>query len=325
MTHVVTVKAEDAGVPFKLHSNTTLTIRVVYKNEYPPVLTTPTPKVIPENVPVGTVIYQVNATDEDCGPDGEIEYSITSGNDGRVFTIDTTSGVLTTDANLDRETLASYTLTLRAKDKSTSGSRLSASIPLMISLSDINDNTPTFSQISYYKQIRENASINTQVADVTATDRDSGPNGQITYSITSGNERGFFVIEQGIIKVSKNLDIESQNHSADFMYRLNVFATDQGTPALNNTVTVTVLVQQVNEYAPVVVGGNGNVQVSENSSIGLFVYDVNGTDADYGPDGQITYSFLSGNEGGEFSIDSTTGKLAFTLNHILIKVSNIMK
>lgn len=308
MTHIVTVKAEDAGVPFILHSNTTLTIRIPYKNEYSPVLTTAIPtKVIPENVAVGTVIYQTNATDEDCGSDGDIEYSITSGNNGRVFTIDRTSGILSTDASLDRETLASYTLTIQAKDKATSGSR-SASMSVLISLSDINDNTPTFSQISYNEQIKETASINTQVADVRATDRDSGSNGQLTYSITSGNERGFFVIEQGIIKISKNLDIESQNHSADFTYRLKVLVTDQGMPALNNSVTVTVLVKQVNEYAPVVVGGNGNVQVSENSSIRLFVYDVNGTDEDYGPDGEITYSFLSGNEGDEFSIDSTTGK-----------------
>ena len=306
MIHTVIVKGEDAGVPFTLHSNTTLTMRIVYKNEYSPVFSTNIDtKLIPEHVAVGTVIYQVTAADADCGPDGQVEYSITSGNTGRVFTIDRTSGNLSTDARLDRETLGSYSLKIQANDK---GGSHSASMSLMISLSDINDNKPTFSQMSFHQQIPENASINTQVADVRAKDLDNGPNGQLTYSITSGNERGYFVIEQGIIKVIKNLDVESQNHSSDYTYRLNVFVTDQGTPPLNNSVIVTVLIKQVNEYAPVVVGGNGYVEVSENSSIGLLVYDVNGTDADYGPDGLITYSFLSGNERGEFSIDSSTGK-----------------
>ena len=56
----------------------------------------------------------VSASDKDkgLGQRHAIAYSIASGNDGNAFTIDASTGVLTVNSSLDRETLGKYTLIL---------------------------------------------------------------------------------------------------------------------------------------------------------------------------------------------------------------------
>lgn len=306
-SYIIVIKAEDAGVPFKLHSNTTVTLNIKYKNEYPPFYAVPSAtKIIPEDVAIGTFIHQATATDADCGSDGKVTYSITGGNTGSVFAIDATSGNITTVKTLDREDLGSYKLSIQAKDEAASGSK-TAVLSVLVSLSDVNDNKPTFSKASFTETVNEDAATSAQVADVKATDLDSGANGQLTYSIKSGNDDGYFVIEQGIIKVAKSLDLETQSHSANLSYRLEVFVEDKGTPSLNNTVFVDITVSSVNEFSPTV-ESSATVEVSEDDPVGKFVYDVNATDADYGVDGQVRFSIKTGNERDEFTIDSVTGE-----------------
>lgn len=66
---------------------------------------------------------------------------------------------------------------------------------------DINDNSPEFvpkpSELlsAYIRSIDEGSgSVGMVVVDVNATDRDSGPNAEIRYSI-SGDENGYFKID----------------------------------------------------------------------------------------------------------------------------------
>ena len=47
---------------------------------------------------------------------------------------------------------------------------------------DTNDNRPVFSQSEYYVSVLENAAQGTTVTIITATDADSGTNGEIVYS-----------------------------------------------------------------------------------------------------------------------------------------------
>lgn len=70
---------------------------------------------------------------------------------------------------------------------------LSSTATLTITINDINDNTPIFSQPVYYdNDIYENS---TSVSiTVSATDRDIGTNEDITYNIASGNQNNTFVI-----------------------------------------------------------------------------------------------------------------------------------
>ena len=66
-----------------------------------------------ENVEVGTPVGTVAATDDGGAP---VTYAISEGNDDGTFAIDATSGAITVAGALDRETTASYMLTVGATD-----------------------------------------------------------------------------------------------------------------------------------------------------------------------------------------------------------------
>lgn len=58
---------------------------------------------------MGSFVYDVNATDDDIMLNGNVEYAIMHGEEGK-FVINATSGIITTAGALDRETKDSYTV-----------------------------------------------------------------------------------------------------------------------------------------------------------------------------------------------------------------------
>lgn len=311
-TYSLVVRAKDAGTPL-LYSNTTLIIHVIPKNEFAPSFASSDVSIIVnEDIAEGSVVYDANATDADFGLDGEIRYSFTGGNNDLRFLIDATSGKITTDAALDREGQPTYSLVVTAKDRATSD-RKSGTTTVHISLKDVNDNTPTFAKNFYSQLVDETVTTGGQVITVKATDPDAGTNSDLTYSITSGNERGFFSIEskQGIVRAAKDLDIETQNHTADRTYQLVIFVKDEGTPvSRNSSVPLSITVENVNDFTPSLQhADNQVVDLSENTSVSTVIFDVNATDDDYGDDGVLSYSITAGNSLGTFVIDNVTGKL----------------
>ena len=311
-THKLTVMAQDAGTPL-LHSNTTLVVHVISKNEFAPSFASSAVSVtVSEDIAVGSFIYQARATDADFGSDGEIRYSITAGNDDLRFFIDPVSGNITTDTTLDRETQPIYILEITAKDRATDN-RKSDKTTVLLSLMDVNDNAPSFAKSYYSQLVNEDIAIGDEVITVKATDPDFESNGELVYSIASGNERGLFSIEsnRGIIRAAKSLDLETQNHTADRSYQLVIFVKDKGSPKeLNNSVPFAITVLSVNEFLPVLQhADNQVVLLSENTSLSTVIFDVNATDDDYGEDGVLTYSITNGNNLGTFVIDNVTGRL----------------
>lgn len=69
---------------------------------------------------------------------------------------------------------------------------------LTVTLLDINDNEPGFSQGHYNVSVMENAADQTILATIQATDKDV--NRTITYGILPGNEpTSSFIIHHGIV------------------------------------------------------------------------------------------------------------------------------
>lgn len=64
---------------------------------------------------------------------------------------------------------------------------LDASVGLTVTIKDENDNTPEFGKQKYTFKIKENENDGTDVGDVGATDKDTGSNADIDYTITSGH------------------------------------------------------------------------------------------------------------------------------------------
>lgn len=94
----------------------------------------------------------------------------------------------------------------------------------------------------------------------------------------------------------------------DLLYTVTVEASDRGQVSLSNDVLVTIEIKSVNEFPPKLQHSESiYVKIPEDTTIGARVADINATDKDFGPDGILTYSIISGNEDNNFGINPSTG------------------
>ncbi|OCT70247.1 hypothetical protein XELAEV_18037169mg [Xenopus laevis] len=150
------VVASDAGTPSKT-STSTLTVRVLDVNDESPTFFPTIYNVsLLENVPRDYIVARLNCTDADTGLNAELSYFITGGNQDGKFIVGFRDGILRTVVNLDRETVASYTLVLEAIDNGPAGNRKTGTATVSVTVLDINDNKPIFLKSSYEASVPEN-------------------------------------------------------------------------------------------------------------------------------------------------------------------------
>ena len=250
-----------------------------------------------------TAVTTVVASDVDGDA---VQYSITGGNDGGLFAIDQTTGVLTFVAAPDYEAPADfasdnfYQVTVIATDGSLSTSQTveilvtNANEPVTITSSGGGD-TAAF-------EVGENQ---TAVAAVAATDLDGD---QVTYSIIGGADAGRFIIDAstGALRFVSGQDFEAPSDAnGDNAYEVVVQASDGG---LSDSQALTVNVTDANETPAITSNGGGataSLAIAENSSL---VTNVVASD----PDGEsLFYAIAGGADASLFVINSATGELRF--------------
>lgn len=259
---------------------------------------------LPEDVPVGTLVTKLHATDKDIGINRKIKYSfIDSANDH--FKIEPDSGIVILQKPLDREQKAMYNLTVEATDQGTP--HLSQKANLLVLVLDINDNPPEFASKYYSAIVPEVESVGTEIVRVLATSKDSGINAEVFYSIVGGNEHKKFEIhaKTGVITIGEPLDYERAKD-----YLLTIQATDGGTPPLSNHVTVNITVTDSNDNAPVFVQMSYSATIREDAEIGDKILQVTANDLDSGLNGKVTYSIANGDRHGQFQIDPVNGYIS---------------
>ncbi|XP_033732971.1 protocadherin Fat 1-like isoform X2 [Pecten maximus] len=239
--HSLIVLARDNGSPL-LSVNTTVSVSLIDVNDNDPVFDEGSLIVaIMEDActPTGVSLFTVSTTDEDEGLNGEIaSYSITGGNEDEIFTINN-DGVVRCDKGLDYETTTEYKLVTVATDNGTP--QKSSSSTLTLSINDVNDNSPSFTQElstgSHFIKIRKSdfdGGAGKPVMVVTVVDEDSGQNGQINRPITLTLSPGLSLSlsESGVLRTETS-NPPIQNLTAEFT------ATDKGNPPLTATATLT--------------------------------------------------------------------------------------
>ena len=85
-----------------------------------------------------------------------------------------------------------YTLKVRAQDGGTNV-RIGET-DVIITVEDTNDFSPVFNPTKYDKIVNEDIGVGSTILSVSASDQDTGPSGQISYSIQSGNVANAFII-----------------------------------------------------------------------------------------------------------------------------------
>lgn len=198
---------------------------------------------VSEDVTVGTsFLLDDQAQDRDAGYNGELHYhlensdgvfSLKVGGDGSVI-------MLVVQTALDRETRDLYQMALVATD--CGSNPLSATATLIVTVTDVNDNCPSFSSDSpRHVTISGDSPKNMLVAQVKATDPDSGLNAAIAYSLSpkvSERAKKLFSLDSltGSIRLTQDL----QSDKAEEVL-LKVLARSHHCPPADTQVTVSVL------------------------------------------------------------------------------------
>lgn len=242
----------------------------------PTFLPNPTTVTIPEDLAVGDNVTSVQATDADSDLNGEVRYALLGGA-GR-FRIDEETGVITVAAPLDREDQDEYKLEITARDQG-HPSR-STTTTLDVSVTDINDNSPIFSKQQYEVTVSEDATVGTDVLNVTAVDKDEGSNAVVTYHIVRQDPPStppVFSVDAmtGSINLADKLDYGKAKR-----FTLQVEGRDGGSPALTGSAVVVVWVEDVNDKAPEFSMKQYNVAVFENLPSGGALVSLEVTDED---------------------------------------------
>lgn len=209
------------------------------------------------------------------------------------FRIDSRTGIISTKTSLDREKTEVYTVIIQASDMANPlTTRRTASATLVVHVQDDNDNYPQFSERTYIVSIPEDLdyTINPVIAEIRATDADTGSNAAIRYAIIGGNTQNTFQIDSqtGDVILVKALDYEAVKN-----FKIIIRAQDGGLPAKSNTTQLLVRVKDVNDNVPRFHTSLFQEAVPESAAIGYSVLKVQAYDADEGPNAQIKYSIGS--------------------------------
>ncbi|KAM6933567.1 protocadherin Fat 3-like [Xenentodon cancila] len=310
----LTVKAKDKGRPVSLLSVTFVEVEVIDVNEnlYAPYFSHfALTGLVKENARIGSTLLQVSAHDDDVGRDGEIHYSIRDGSGLGRFSIDEETGVIYTTDMLDRETKDSYWLTVYASDHGVIPQF--TTIEVFVQVEDVNDNAPLTSEPAYRPSVPENSPRDVSVIQIQAQDPDvvtPATSQGLSYRIISGNPQNFFTINPrtGLITTtSRKLDREQQSEHV-----LEVVVSDGGPGPQQSTVWVMVQVLDENDNRPTFPEKVYQVRlpVRERRKKAEAIYRVFAYDHDEGPNGDLLYSIVDGNEDGKFFIDPKTGVIS---------------
>ena len=299
-SYTLTVLIQDNGSP-SLSTQVTVNVSVLDRNDNPPVfLSLPYTFHVPENVTIDSTVGSIEVTDRDIGINANLTCSLTGIGSDKFHLLPIRAIVAI--ALLDRETVASYQLTVTCQD--TSASPLISTVSLSIIVTDINDNSPQFPSQQYVFDIREDANVNTDVGQLQASDSDDPdtPNAQIEFSILTGNGGSYFSITpDGLLRTNNTNGRIPVNY-----FTLRVAATDGGIPPLSNSTDVLIRVIDVNDVAPFFNTSDVQpIRISEYTPVGENIANFTATDLE---GSEITYSLTTqSGTPGDFRVDPMTG------------------
>lgn len=247
---------------------------------------------VPEMSDVGTFVVQVTAADADdpsYGNSAKVIYSILQGQP--YFSVESETGIIRTALpNMNREIREHYQVVIQAKDMGGQMGGLSGTTTVNITLTDVNDNPPRFTQNTYHLSVSESSPTGTAVGHIKAVDADIGRNAEVRYRISDGDEMNMFDIitekttQDGVLTIRKKLDYESKR-----LYTLKVEAENTHIDPhfhylgpFKDTATVKISVEDADE-PPIFGRPSYMFKVHEDIELGTIIGTVMARDPDTNP------------------------------------------
>ncbi|XP_044193694.1 protocadherin-15-like isoform X1 [Thunnus albacares] len=223
-------------------------------------------------------VGQVKATDPDLGASGQVHYRLI--NHQKLFSINAT-GAIRTLAPLDREVKGHYFLIVEAWDGAVDPRR--SRLTLSVTVLDVDDNSPIFTQQTYNVNLPENSPKDTVILQLKARDADLSSN--LTYRIrTEGSDQEIvqlFHIDPvtGELSVLKVLDYETLT-DPEATYTFTVEALDTKGTMPPGLASVSVRIMDMNDFSPVFSQSVYRGMVAPNAVKGTIVTTVKANDSD---------------------------------------------
>ncbi|XP_036798725.1 protocadherin alpha-4 isoform X22 [Oncorhynchus mykiss] len=311
----IDVQASDKGqVTLTGHCSVVINVKDVNDNA-PEMDVTSLSGQVPEDARPGTAVALISVSDMDSGENGlvictlsdNIPFELKPSFQKNMYTLITKSG-------LDRESEPMYTVTITATDKGDPS--LSSHKAVTVQISDINDNSPVFSQSPYTFYVPENNAPGESLFSLSTSDRDQDDNARVSYHIWKGDGDTPIVSYLNINSDGNIYALKSFDFEATKTFKFQVVATDSGTPLLSSNVTVNVFILDQNDNAPVIlypVSANGSAEgveeIPRNVNAGHLVTKVRAYDADIGYNGWLLFSLQEVTDHSLFALDRYTGQI----------------
>nr|XP_033478927.1 protocadherin Fat 4 [Epinephelus lanceolatus] len=287
----VLVVAEDQGRPVR-SATASLLVRVSDINDNVPKFSEAEyPVEVLETESVGKSLLTLSAVDPDEGANGRVTYSIfqqSPSSDLPVFELDSSSGTLRLAQPLDYSEVKVYSLIVQASDGGTPS--LVGNGSVVVKVKDVNNNPPEFSKERYDVAVFENLASGASILTLEVTDRDEGgfSDGYFLYTKDT-----FDINRQGVVSLRKDVTLDRETTDS---YVLQVVAVDQVTDGLSSTAQLNITVLDYNDNAPQFPSIPDPLTIPEDDyseeNPGE-IFTIVPTDADLGPNGEVTLSLPS--------------------------------
>ncbi|CAM9462830.1 unnamed protein product [Bubo scandiacus] len=312
-TYEIDVQATDGG---GLSAHCKVEVRVDDVNDNAPeVIITSLTSALSEAAPPATVVALFNVRDRDSGDNGRTSCELPGEQPFSITPLADDAYALVTSEPLDREQVAEYNVTVRARDEGSPA--LSASKTMFVRLLDVNDNAPTFAQAVYTMVLSENEPAGTSLGRLSATDADAGENARVRYALgpppPGAPAAASFVsvdAESGTVRTLRPLDYEEVR-----AFEVAVRAADGGSPPLSAQAVLRVVVRDENDNAPVVLhpAPDGSAAAGELvprwAPAGYLVAKVVAVDADAGQNAWLSYELAKATEPALFRVGLHSGEV----------------
>ncbi|XP_061191820.1 cadherin-23-like [Saccostrea echinata] len=312
---ILILVAEDHGSPVQ-STNVTLTVDIKDINDNTPEFLQSYNSTIEENSNSGAFVIAVSAVDNDKTiPNNQTAYFIEKGGSDQ-FTIDGTSGNITVQigANLDREIVPGYNLTVVAIDKGVP--QRTGSVSVIVTVEDENDTPPSWKNLPKTVDVHENSTVNNIT---TCIGIDLDVNSSLHYSIIPISATD---VEGNPVNVSQMKDVVTINRLSGEVSALedeldaeraiklifNVTVNDSNTLKNNPNATseLTINIIDINDNPPVFPHLIYSAKILENVLDDTYVTLMKATDADINEENR-NISYYIDDTNAPFAIDQKSG------------------
>ncbi|XP_072768481.1 protocadherin beta-16-like [Nerophis lumbriciformis] len=241
---------------------------------------------ISESAIIGSKFVLEKAIDADIGANGLQSYSLTPTDNFHLKIANQADGSkkveMILQKHLDREQQEQISLLLTAFDGGQP--RRSGTMQINVHVLDVNDNAPVFTKSSYKATISENAPKGTSVITVSASDKDSGSNGKISYLLSKHKLRlsDLFQINSATGEVILTGDIDYERAK---LLEIDIEAVDNG--GLSDSSKIMIDIIDVNDNSPQMKILSKSDSISEDSAENTVVTMLSVNDPDSGSNGEV--------------------------------------